>query len=124
MALVRAIQRASEWAITKDTLPSHRIYQYIQLAYDYTVLSPLARLYLYGPSLGGWGFWNGMDLSMICAQKTNISLEFWQTHSAECIQLISRHFYGIVVLVETLFYFIIMWALLRWMGHRLNKLLY
>lgn len=84
--------------------------QYIQIAYEKIIVYPLMRLLLHGPSLGGWGFWNGLDLSVICSQKTNLLPEFWQSHPAECVQLVSKGFYGAIVLVETVVYFLLIWV--------------
>ena len=82
--------------------------------YEYIVLSPLARLYLYGPSWGTFGFWNGMDTTIICSQKTQLSSSFWEEHPHECLQLISKHFYGTVVLFETIVYFTVVYLTLKY----------
>lgn len=114
VVLTRAIERAAVWnvghaVITPVTYLDY-IWHYAHKVYEYAVLAPLARLYLYGPSFGGWGFWNGLGLHVICSQKTNLLPEFWQTHPAECIQIVSKNFYGMIVLVETLCYFLILWV--------------
>ena len=80
--------------------------------YETIILTPLARLYIYGPSLSGWGFWGGLEINDICAQKTNTPADFWKSNHQECIRIVSKSFYGLVVLIESIFYFIIIWKTL------------
>jgi len=104
-ALSQAVQRHVAVSPVPGTL--HRLY-------ETWVLAPLARLYLYGPALGGWGFWNGLDVAVICSHKTHLLPEFWQAHPTECLQLIGQGFYGVLVLGETLVYFLgLAWVLRR-----------
>lgn len=123
LALTHAVKEAATTVIqpgmtniglvsSEPSLTGHLI-RYAQKVYEYVVLVPLARLYLHGPSLGGWGFWNGLDLSVICSQKTNLLPEFWKSHPTECIQLVSKGFYGVLVLLETVTYFLLIWVILR-----------
>jgi hypothetical protein len=113
VVLSRAVERAAVWNMGQAAIPAtflDHIWHYVHVVYEYAVLSPLARLYLYGPSFGGWGFWNGLGLHVICSQKTNLLPEFWQSHPTECIQIVSKNFYGMIVLFETLCYFLILWV--------------
>jgi hypothetical protein len=117
LALTNAVERAAAWkdfspVLMPTTLPEYITY-YVHKSYEYVILSPLARLYLHGPSWGGMGFWNGLGLHVICSQKTNLMPEFWQTHPMECIQIVSKSFYSLVVLIETLFYFFFLWIILK-----------
>ena len=124
VSLKNAVERAAKWQMVMSSpSPSLSIQsieswmdvatRWIHKPYEYLILSPLARLYLYGPALGGWGFWNGMDLSIICAQKTQLSPEFWNDHPYECIQIVSRNFYSVVVLCETVLYFMFVWMFVK-----------
>ena len=73
-------------------------------AYEWFILTPMAKMYLFGPSFLGWGFWAGQDLSQICSQKTNVPSEFWEKNPLQCVQLITKSFYAMVVVIETILY--------------------
>lgn len=109
-ALVRVVERASVW---ETNVPHNSIITTVQSLYEKFILSPLARLYLYGPSWGGWGFWNGLTLPVICAQKTNLLPEFWEHNSFECAQIVSKQFYSSIVFIETFLYFVIIWCSMK-----------
>lgn len=102
--LVAIIQKQSHFTVSPTTEAwswSHLMYS----TYSKWILSPLARLYLWGPTLGGWGFWGGMEMADICAQKTTLAAEFWKHHPEQCVHLVTKQFYSVTVLVETLTYF-------------------
>jgi hypothetical protein len=121
-ALVRVVERASLWE-TNATCSA--AWTTVHSIYEKLILSPLARLYLYGPSLGGWGFWNGLGMHVICAQKTNLLPDFWEHHPFECAQIVSKQFYSSVVFIETFVYFFIIWrsvsCLLGFLKNKLNS---
>jgi len=113
LALNNAVERAITWEIkATHTWIDIPIY-YIRKTYEYVVLTPLSRLFLLGPSLGGFGFWNGQRIEDICAQKTSLTADFWKDHHMECVQIISKSFYGMVVLFETVIYFLVMWFIIK-----------
>lgn len=63
-------------------------------------VAPLTHLYMYGPALHGWGFWQGQHNADICAALTHGSAEFWAKTSAaaaECSVLIDHHQYAFVL---------------------------
>ena len=97
---------------TSESITGHIFSTFYKL-YGYIILSPLARLYLHGPSWGTFGFWNGIDVAVICSQKTQLSPSFWEEHPRECLQLVSKQFFGTVVLFETIIYFIVIWSFLK-----------
>lgn len=74
--------------------------KWILRVYQNTILRMIAHLYLYGPQIAGFGFWQGKAPEDICAVLTNGSAAFWTEHSTECIRLITQHFYSWVVLFE------------------------
>ena len=119
VALGRALERASAWHYLAEGSSSPPetwtgyVWQGMQQVYEAVVLAPLARLYLYGPAWGPWGFWSGLDLPAICTQKTHVSSAFWEYHPDEGLRVISKDFYSLVVLGETLLYFVLVWGLLR-----------
>ena len=66
------------------------------------VLRPLAHFYIYGPT---WlGMWGGKHAHDICAQLTHTPSDVWIRNREECMAIIGKSFYSIVVVVETLFY--------------------
>lgn len=69
------------------------------------LLKPLAWLYLEGPR--AWGFWGGATFADICAQLTNTRAQFWEqsdSASAECQDIVQRHYWSYVVLASTVSY--------------------
>jgi hypothetical protein len=94
-----------ETSLTVHNVVIDTCIHYIMQVYHHVVLYPLAKLYMYGPTLNGWGFWGGQDISHICAQKTSLDAEFWKHHPHECIEIIGKNFYAFVILMETLIYF-------------------
>jgi hypothetical protein len=97
---------------TMIDIVSEKLYQ----IYEYTILTPLAKIYLFGPSFLGWGFWAGQDLSHICSQKTNVPADFWEKNPVQCVQLITRSFYGMVVVIETFLYCWLFWTFFKYIG--------
>lgn len=106
-AVTNALKHAS------DNNQSYSIPNCILLFYEKFILFPLGRLYLLGPTLYGWGFWGGTDISHICASKTHLNSEFWKQNPSQCIQMIGKNFYSIIVGVETIVYFLTLWTLLK-----------
>jgi hypothetical protein len=57
------------------------------------VAQPLEILYRRGPSIAGYGWWEGASDEDICSQLTGVNAEFWRTgpaSSAMCHELIGR----------------------------------
>lgn len=77
------------------------------------ITSPLRFIYLHGPSLAGFGFWNGVPYSQICAQITKVDNEHWKDHSFACQSLIDRQVDAFVVsvLLGMMITFIAQWVL-------------
>lgn len=88
------------WSIFKGVIAS---------VYTAVVMSPLKRLYFDGPRFYGHGFWKGAAPQDICAALTNHDSDFWLQHSDACQQIIDKDFYAIVVLAETIGYFIVLY---------------
>lgn len=88
--------------------------------YQILVINPLARLYMYGPAIFGWGFWAGQTIEDICAAKTNVPAQFWSDHPVECWMLIERQFNGFVIVIETLLYVWVWYQLWQLMKATLN----
>ena len=77
--------------------------------YTATVLTPLKRLYFYGPRMAGIGFWRGIPKHDICAALTNHDSHFWIKYPDACNEIIAKDFYSIEVLVETICYFALLY---------------
>jgi hypothetical protein len=68
---------------------------------------PLRELYFKGPRFQGYGFWNGLPLSDICAQLTHTASEMWVSNNiVQCTVITDRYFqaffigtYGIVYII-------------------------
>lgn len=72
-----------------------------------TVVHPLARLYLDGPTL--LGFWGGAAPETICARLTGVDADFWsgsEDGQFKCAEVIQRHFDSWMVLASTAAYFV------------------
>lgn len=47
-------------------------------------------IYLHGPSLWGYGFWEGASEADICSSVTGVSSAFWMTNESMCLEIIER----------------------------------
>ena len=65
--------------------------------FDKGVSHPLSYLYLNGPSVGGYGFWEGQTPSDICAYFTHVGAYHWDKNPTECQSLIDRHVHAFVI---------------------------
>ncbi len=61
--------------------------------YIYTIIFvlPLTLLYLQGPLLAGFGFYQGRTLIDICSTITNVNSEFWTQNIGKCSDIIYVH---------------------------------
>jgi len=80
--------------------------------YAATILTPLKRLYFDGPRLFGYGFWKGAPVHDICAQLTQHNSEFWKNNPDACREIVEKDFHSIVVLVETVGYFALLYVVI------------
>lgn len=71
------------------------------------VISPLRRLYFYGPSnlILGLGFWEGAKKSTICAKVKNTEESIWALAPDHCDKITEDLFQSFVVMVETIIWF-------------------
>ena len=81
--------------------------------YGRFIVAPLARLYLWGPNIGGWGFWQGQEMHDICAQQTSYSSDFWREHPTACAEIVSKKFYSFLVVLQTAVYFLILFLVIK-----------
>jgi hypothetical protein len=62
------------------------------------LMVPLYIVYFYGPSLGGYGFWEGKEWPVICGEITGIQTErYWGTVQDACQDVIWRKFVSFAV---------------------------
>ena len=59
-------------------------------------------LYLHGPALNGYGFWQGQDYVDICTSSTGARSKFWASNPEECNALVLRKVNGFVVMVYSI----------------------
>lgn len=79
----------------------------------YLLYLPLYHLYRFGPSLWGWGFWEGREDMDICAELTSTSSGLWLRESIPCQDLIARKFQAVMVFSQVILYFTVVFLLLR-----------
>jgi hypothetical protein len=87
-------------------------YIYIVLNYINWVLLeyPLYILYIHGPSLNGWLFYEGRSIDEICADLTNVPNQHWLLNISECKSLISRKLTAIIVFIYFMVYMMIIFT--------------
>ena len=74
---------------------------------------PLRELYFKGPRFQGYGFWNGLPLSDICAQLTHTASEMWGNNAAQCITITDRYFQAFYIGTYGIVYIILLYNLLN-----------
>lgn len=73
---------------------------------------PLRELYFKGPRFQGYGFWNGLPLSDICAQLTHTASEMWGNNVAQCVIITDRYFQAFFIGTYGIVYIIVLYNLL------------
>ena len=76
--------------------------------------APLLHIFLHGPAIGGYGFWEGKPLSGICQEMTQISAAHWEHNPAVCEALVERKFDALLVLVYFGVYLLVLRILVYW----------
>lgn len=57
------------------------------------IKEPMMTLYLNGPCIHGFGFWEGKAVSDICAAiAQSTSASFWNDNTTTCLEIISKRF--------------------------------
>lgn len=84
---------------------------WLQRSYDYLIVSPLYKLYRFGPRVHGVGFWkNATDFDICCALST-VDAQFWRQNPEKCVEIIRSDFNSYLIFLETFFYFLILYKL-------------
>lgn len=103
------------------TLSSNENIQYLLnktvSVYDFSIVRPLAKLYLYGPRFGGYGFWQGMADTDICTalNSGHNPSSFWSKNIGECHDMIARDFNAWLVFVEFLVTVMVLYITLKYL---------
>src|SRR5579872_314361 len=73
----------------------------LHLLFRVFLFNPIRFIYLNGPSLGGFGFWNGQDLPDICNQlsKGVGTVKFWTKNFDQCELEIEKQVIALCILV-------------------------
>nr|QYA18853.1 hypothetical protein KOM_12_585 [Clandestinovirus] len=82
------------------------------------ITSPLRFVYLHGPSINGFGFWNGVPSSQICAQLTKVESDHWKQHSVPCDTLIERQIDAFIV---TMLLILGVGLFVKWIGTSIGR---
>ena len=77
--------------------------------YELLVETPLRKLYMHGPFLGGYGFWSGKESVDICSEMTGIPSNVWVVNRADCQDRIDRGFYSLLVSANFALYVYLVW---------------
>ena len=78
---------------------------------EFLVEGPFMYLYLHGPSLLGYGFWEGKDAATICSEMTGAPSDHWAANADACDGLITRKFQAGLVFVYFLLYIISIYSI-------------
>lgn len=82
--------------------------------YDSMIRCPIRRIYLHGPTVGGFGGWQGKTEAQICAQITGQSESMWgETNSKACSDIIEQRFTSAVITFEQVCYFLCLFRFLQ-----------
>ena len=84
--------------------------------YQWVIIRPLRRLYIYGPSFMEYGFWGGRSSSQICQSITTYSEAFWQSNVSACEDIIETKFRAFHITVEIIVYFMLLYQLAKVTG--------
>lgn len=93
------------------------------------IVCPLRHLYFGGPSLGGWGFWEGLGGPEMCSGLTGVPAKHWEGPGVtECDALLERKFVafgigvGALVFGVVAFQYLTRWILVRPIVSSLHKM--
>ena len=98
--------------------------RYLQMLFYWAVEFPILTLYMRGPAMAGYGFFEGLPQHEICSRITGVPSQHWissQQASGECVAAIQRKISAIVVLVFVVLYAFALVLLLQIVVRRLKK---
>lgn len=101
-------------------------FEMLYVAYYWMVVFPFSRLYIYGPNLRGFGFWNGITCSEICAHlsgSSGPSVHHFLKNEDECYEMIHRDFSSKLIFLEVMIlYPILVYLIFRLLTKLFDKL--
>lgn len=121
-AVTRYRETASWLNVASNTTVGRIARACVNYIYDTFIVRSMARLYIYGPSVGGYGFWEGREPNEICAIMTGNSAEFWKGNLDECERMIDRRFYSWLVAFEVITYMIITYKCCSLVFRKIGKI--
>jgi hypothetical protein len=62
-----------------------------------TIVYIAHQIYIHGPSIHGWGFWQGKDVNEICGTITGTSSQHWAKNLDVCNKLIDTEVQSLVI---------------------------
>ena len=84
-----------------------------EVVWFYGVFCPLQFVYFRGPSLWGWGFWDGRHPHDICAELVGYKIRFSERHGSQlCHDMLVRKLETFIALFWIYVYlFILLWSI-------------
>lgn len=79
------------------------ILTFFTLLYTYIIVKPMAKFYLKGPKIYGFGMWGGMESQDICAEITGVASSHWTKNREDCYNIIQQRFDAVMIGVWFLF---------------------
>ena len=74
---------------------------------------PLRDLFLKGPRLGNYGFWQGGEMEDICAESTGTPARFWVLNKEACLEVIEKRYQAFRTVVVFGLYMMVLWQTLQ-----------
>lgn len=117
--LVPAQFTASPWGAIRfiSQCASTAVETYVRL-YSWIVWLPLMQLYLKGPTLHGYGFWNGKADRDICAQLSNLSSDAFHRDPYSCFRLLFQHVDSFLIATHFLTLLFLLYCCLQYVYYR------
>lgn len=124
---VAVVQNNTHWlGKVLHSITNNRISRTVSVTignfYEVLVVRILARLYLLGPNVAGYGFWEGRPPEDICSSMSGNSPDFWRRNMEECQDMIGRRFHSWMVFVEVIIYILILYKIFKLFLKRLGLL--
>lgn len=72
---------------------------------------PFEYLYIHGPRVGSYGFWQNMPAADVCAEMTGVGAAHWREHIAVCTETIRDRARSWTLLLYCALYCTLFWAI-------------
>lgn len=74
---------------------------------------PIEILYLRGPAIFGYGFWEGLPRADICSRLTGVDSRHWIISVVECDAIIERKLQGMYIALYFAVYMLLLWNIAK-----------